>query len=122
MLNVFIGRNGFCEFDNLTIKEFDQDTYAFMHSSKTYCGNEIPNTMLLSGNIQIIFQTDRWMQRPGFILHYEIDGISTCTILTKYRLYLLNKIYIISFPITYFRMRSSYQQQSKNKLLACEKY
>lgn len=70
---MFIGRNGGCENDNFTIK-FNSVRYVHNFAG-TYCGTEIPKVMRIEGIVNISFQTDKYIQKRGFIMHYEIEGI-----------------------------------------------
>ena len=70
-INLFVGLNGGCDSDNLTIQKFTWRE----EPPEIYCGTEIPKVIHVEGIINITFRTDKYIQKRGFIMHYEIEGI-----------------------------------------------
>ncbi|XP_035743302.1 cubilin-like [Vespa mandarinia] len=61
-----------CHFDNLTI--ISQE-YSFMASKKeTRCGNDMPPIQRSASRMEIIFKTDAYIQRNGFVFTYFINN------------------------------------------------
>ncbi|XP_012136673.2 cubilin [Megachile rotundata] len=58
-----------CRFDNLTIK------VELMYSSRedTYCGEDMPPAVKYRNRIEIIFKTDKYVQRSGFSFNYFLS-------------------------------------------------
>ncbi|XP_065344562.1 cubilin [Cloeon dipterum] len=75
-----------CRYDNVTIRRYTASrrlkrlTYVrgitrFMYRTETltYCGQDLPPDGISSGSLTVSFQTDRWIEKRGFRLHYKLD-------------------------------------------------
>lgn len=59
-----------CRFDNLTIKHGD----GYSTEENTWCGENKPPMIKSSNSVEIIFRTDQYVQRNGFVFEYYING------------------------------------------------
>lgn len=69
-LTVILGRRD-CRFDNLTI--VSQSLYS--NDEETYCGDDKPPITSSVDKIEMIFRTDKYVQRIGFSFNYFLSGI-----------------------------------------------
>lgn len=76
-----------CIFDNVTIHESNAYSHwiyggdiisEVVPESKaigSYCGSTIPGPFRMFDSVSLVFQTDKWIQRRGFKLHYFVDSM-----------------------------------------------
>ncbi|XP_029048305.2 cubilin isoform X2 [Osmia bicornis bicornis] len=58
-----------CRFDNLTILSDD----AYMLDEEIHCGDDKPPTQNFLNKVEIIFKTDKYVQRSGFSFNYFLN-------------------------------------------------
>ncbi|XP_076655704.1 cubilin [Halictus rubicundus] len=64
------GRN--CQFDNLTIGSTSPSYYGY--EEETYCGTDKPLPVMSHDTVEILFRTDSYIQRSGFVFQYFIKA------------------------------------------------
>jgi len=74
---ILVGR-GACRFDNVTI--ITENMYS-VEEVESYCGNNIPPLVRSVSRIEIIFMTDRYVQRNGFQFKYFLNSKSLASFL-----------------------------------------
>nr|CAD7575819.1 unnamed protein product [Timema californicum] len=62
-----------CRFDNVTVLAQQYSWTTMMTEFGSYCGNNIPPVIVQRNRIEIIFKTDRSLQKTGFLLQYEVE-------------------------------------------------
>lgn len=68
------GTNALCNFDNVTI--YKQSPFLFMSQMEpvgTYCLNNSVTTFRYTSRIDVVFQTDSFIERSGFKFQYNTD-------------------------------------------------
>ncbi|XP_033326417.2 cubilin [Megalopta genalis] len=61
-----------CRFDNVTIT-YEDIMYSYT-STDTYCGTNVPLPVLSKNKVEIIFRTDPYIQRHGFVFQYLLKS------------------------------------------------
>lgn len=69
VIPLIIGRKD-CNLDNVTISY--EDTYVM--EENVYCGENKPPLIKATSKAEIIFRTDRFIQRSGFLFEYHLNG------------------------------------------------
>ncbi|XP_077300380.1 cubilin homolog [Arctopsyche grandis] len=71
------GQNNQCSYDNVTLEPYNENPndYYFDFSSgpEVFCGKNNPGHKRFKNGVKLSFKTDKWMQRAGFTLSYNID-------------------------------------------------
>lgn len=70
-LTMFSGRRD-CSFDNLTIVSGNM----YGTDTETYCGEDKPPMLKSWNKVEIIFKTDKYIQRTGFVFKYHLSSTS----------------------------------------------
>jgi len=86
---ILVGR-GDCRFDNVTI--ISENMYS-VEAVESYCGNNKPPLVRSISRIEIIFMTDRYVQRNGFQFKYFLNSKSLASFLhidDNYKNYTIN--------------------------------
>ncbi|KAG7199007.1 hypothetical protein KM043_013159 [Ampulex compressa] len=63
---------GNCQFDNVTV--LTKGMFMMEEDDQTFCGNELPPLLRSTSEMQIIFKTDKYVQRHGFQFKYFITN------------------------------------------------
>ncbi|XP_078037937.1 cubilin [Augochlora pura] len=61
-----------CRFDNVTITYYD--SYYSYSDVDTYCGDNKPLPVLSKNSVEILFKTDPYIQRSGFLFQYFLKS------------------------------------------------
>lgn len=63
-----------CFYDNVTIfKELDYHWNGAYEKIGTYCGGDSPGSVRAKNKMLIVFETDKWVEKKGFMFEYYLD-------------------------------------------------